>query len=67
MNVKTHCAYLLVTCDDDKRKNIITQIEQMDEFKEIMEHQERGRSLQRWRYPHQKTCKNMSWTDSKNC
>ena len=37
MNVKTHCAYLLVACDDDKRINIMTQIKQVDGFKEIME------------------------------
>ena len=37
MKVKTHCAYLLVACDDDKRANIITQIEQIVGFKEIME------------------------------
>ena len=37
MNVKAHCAYLLVTCDDDKRVRIITQIEQIEGFKEIMQ------------------------------
>ena len=37
MNAKAHCAYLLVTCDDDKRIKIITQIEQMEGFKEILQ------------------------------
>ena len=37
MNVKTHCAYLLVSCDDDKRVNLITQIGQIEGFKEIMQ------------------------------
>ena len=37
MNVKTHCAYLLVSCDDDKRINTITQIKQVEGFKEVME------------------------------
>ena len=37
MIVKNHCAYLLVTCDDDKRSKVITQIEQIDGFKEIMQ------------------------------
>ena len=37
MIVKNHCAYLLVTCDDDKRATIITEIKQMEGFKEILQ------------------------------
>ena len=37
MNAKTHCAYLFVTCDEDKCPNIITQIKQMKGFKEILQ------------------------------
>ena len=37
MNVKTHCAYLLVSCDDDKCVNLITKIGQIEGFKEIMQ------------------------------
>ena len=37
MNVKAHCAYLLVTCDEDKCVNIITEIKKIEGFKEILQ------------------------------